>query len=80
MNAPAATADSAAVFYVAEEEHHAPGGSTHLGFWIYLMSDTLIFSALLTGGPAESYPNYERFFRKLDGLHGLVQWVRELST
>jgi cytochrome o ubiquinol oxidase subunit 3 len=33
-------------FYVVEEEHHAPGGSTLLGFWIYLMSDALIFATL----------------------------------
>jgi len=48
-------------FYLVEEEHHAPGGFTHLGFWIYLMSDTLIFAVLfatygvlgasLAGGP-----------------------------
>jgi cytochrome o ubiquinol oxidase subunit 3 len=48
-------------FYLVEEEHHEPGGSTHLGFWIYLMSDTLIFAVLfatygvlgasLAGGP-----------------------------
>ena len=57
MSAPAAATD----FYVREEEHHAPGGSTHLGFWIYLMSDCLIFAVLfatygvlgtsLAGGP-----------------------------
>lgn len=28
-----------------EEEHH-PEGSTNLGFWLYLMSDCLIFAAL----------------------------------
>lgn len=33
-------------FYVTEEEHHEPGGSTMLGFWIYLMSDALIFATL----------------------------------
>ena len=48
-------------FYLVEEEHHAPGGITHLGFWIYLMSDCLIFAVLfatygvlgasLAGGP-----------------------------
>ncbi|WAJ30339.1 cytochrome o ubiquinol oxidase subunit III [Antarcticirhabdus aurantiaca] len=32
-------------FYVAEEEGHAEGG-TLLGFWIYLMSDCLIFAVL----------------------------------
>ena len=48
-------------FYVREDEHHPPGGFTHLGFWIYLMSDCLIFAVLfatygvlgtsLAGGP-----------------------------
>lgn len=33
-------------FYLVEEEHHGPGGSTLLGFWIYLMSDALIFATL----------------------------------
>ncbi|MBX3563635.1 MAG: cytochrome o ubiquinol oxidase subunit III [Sphingomonas sp.] len=33
-------------FYVLEEEHHEAGGSTMLGFWIYLMSDALIFATL----------------------------------
>ncbi|MCW6507587.1 cytochrome o ubiquinol oxidase subunit III [Lichenifustis flavocetrariae] len=32
-------------FYVAEEHGHAEGG-TMLGFWIYLMSDCLIFAVL----------------------------------
>ena len=56
-----AHAATAPEFYVREEAHHAPGGSTHLGFWIYLMSDCLIFAVLfatygvlgtsLAGGP-----------------------------
>jgi len=35
-------------FYLIEEEDHAhePGGATLLGFWIYLMSDALIFATL----------------------------------
>ena len=33
-------------FYVLEEEHHEAGSSTMLGFWIYLMSDALIFATL----------------------------------
>ena len=32
-------------FYVAEEDGHAEGG-TLLGFWLYLMSDCLIFAVL----------------------------------
>ncbi len=33
-------------FYVLEEEHHETGSATLLGFWIYLMSDALIFATL----------------------------------
>ena len=36
----------APVFYQLEEHEHAPGASTMLGFWIYLMSDCLIFAIL----------------------------------
>jgi cytochrome o ubiquinol oxidase subunit 3 len=39
-------ATQAPTFYVTEEEHHEPGGATALGFWIYLMSDALIFATL----------------------------------
>jgi len=34
------------VFHLAHEHAHEPGGSTMLGFWIYLMSDCLIFAIL----------------------------------
>lgn len=34
------------VFYLAEEHAHTEGESTMLGFWIYLMSDCLIFACL----------------------------------
>lgn len=37
---------SAPVFYLVDEPHHAEGSSTMLGFWIYLMSDCLIFAVL----------------------------------
>ena len=33
-------------FYELEEHHHDAGGSTMLGFWLYLMSDCLIFAML----------------------------------
>lgn len=36
----------APVFYVADEHDHPPGQSTLLGFWLYLMSDCLIFAML----------------------------------
>ena len=34
------------MFYQADEHDHAAGGSTMLGFWIYLMSDCLMFAVL----------------------------------
>ena len=34
------------VFYQIDEHEHAEGASTMLGFWIYLMSDCLIFAML----------------------------------
>ena len=33
-------------FYLADEHDHEAGASTMLGFWIYLMSDCLIFAML----------------------------------
>ena len=42
------TADAAltARYYTLDEHDHPEGGSTLLGFWIYLMSDCLIFAML----------------------------------
>jgi len=34
------------VFYLVDEHPHPEGWSTPLGFWIYLMSDCLIFAIL----------------------------------
>ena len=34
------------LFYLQDEHDHEAGGSTLLGFWIYLMSDCLIFAVL----------------------------------
>lgn len=34
------------LFHVADEHEHAAGGSTLLGFWIYLMSDCIVFAML----------------------------------
>src|SRR5215471_4165392 len=34
------------LFYLADEHPHPEGYSTSLGFWIYLMSDCLIFAIL----------------------------------
>jgi len=36
----------APLFHLADEHEHAEGGSTMLGFWLYLMSDCLIFACL----------------------------------
>ncbi|CAA2143547.1 cytochrome o ubiquinol oxidase subunit III [Hyphomicrobium sp. ghe19] len=36
----------APVFYVADEHDHPEGSSTMLGFWLYLMSDCLVFAVL----------------------------------
>jgi cytochrome o ubiquinol oxidase subunit 3 len=38
--------EEAPIFYVKDEHEHPEGGSTMLGFWIYLMSDCLIFAML----------------------------------
>ena len=45
MTITAPGGDQPRVFLV-DEEHHAEGGSTMLGSWIYLMSDCLIFAVL----------------------------------
>ncbi len=47
--------DDSPMFHMEEEPHHAPG--TLLGFWIYLMSDCLIF-AILFATRAVLAPNY----------------------
>jgi cytochrome o ubiquinol oxidase subunit 3 len=47
--APDTTADSPTFYLVEEEGHHHPdghSGPTLLGFWIYLMTDALIFATL----------------------------------
>ncbi|MDX8528396.1 cytochrome o ubiquinol oxidase subunit III [Mesorhizobium sp. MSK_1335] len=46
MTSTATTAGAEPVFHLAEEHAHAEGGSTMLGFWLYLMSDSLIFAML----------------------------------
>lgn len=38
--------DEAPVFHLKDEHAHPEGSSTALGFWIYLMSDCLIFAIL----------------------------------
>ena len=47
MSSPAQTAETEAIqFYEVAPQHHAAHGSTQIGFWIYLMSDCLIFASL----------------------------------
>ncbi|PCG15311.1 MULTISPECIES: cytochrome o ubiquinol oxidase subunit III [Sphingomonas] len=58
---PTAAAGEPPAYYDLDEHPHPPGGSTMLGFWLYLMSDCLIFAMLfaaygvyggsLAGGP-----------------------------
>jgi cytochrome o ubiquinol oxidase subunit 3 len=38
--------DTPAVYWETEPHHHPEGASTRLGFWIYLMSDCLMFAVL----------------------------------
>ncbi|MES2175321.1 MAG: cytochrome o ubiquinol oxidase subunit III [Pseudomonadota bacterium] len=38
--------DGNPLFHLAHEPHHPEGSSTMLGFWMYLMSDCLIFACL----------------------------------
>ncbi|MCE7026970.1 cytochrome o ubiquinol oxidase subunit III [Jiella avicenniae] len=45
-NVATTTGSDKPVFFEVEEHEHEPGGSTMLGFWIYLMSDCLIFAVL----------------------------------
>lgn len=44
--APESDRADAPVFYVLDEHEHDEGESTMLGFWLYLMSDCLLFAAL----------------------------------
>ncbi|WP_160009297.1 cytochrome o ubiquinol oxidase subunit III [Rhizobium sp. 18055] len=57
--------DAGRVYHLPEEAHQHSGGATMLGFWIYLMSDALIFASLFAvygvlsrnyaGGPAPQH-------------------------
>lgn len=46
LTAERSRTQQAPVFHVADEHAHPEGSSTMLGFWIYLMSDCLIFAVL----------------------------------
>ena len=43
---PSAQVATSTVFYQVDEHGHAAGGSTMLGFWIYVMSDCLMFAVM----------------------------------
>ncbi|MFW2851661.1 cytochrome o ubiquinol oxidase subunit III [Sphingomonas sp. TX0543] len=70
-----AAADGAPVYWETEPHHHESGSSTMLGFWLYLMSDCLIFAMLFAswgvygrnfaGGPT----SHELFDLKLVALN-----------
>ena len=81
MAADAAPTD----FYVLEEEHHEPGGSTLLGFWIYLMSDALIFATLfatygvLSGATAGGPTPHEIFKLPLVALNTAILLVSSIT-
>jgi cytochrome o ubiquinol oxidase subunit 3 len=67
-SAIAGNPDSATpIFYVADEDDHGEGGSTLFGFWIYLMSDCLLFAALFAtygvlGGSYAGGPTAKELF------------------
>lgn len=44
--AEAQAANGVPAFYVTEDEQEHSGGSTMLGFWLYIMSDCLVFAVL----------------------------------
>lgn len=46
LNPACADAGGRPVFHLAEDPRHPEGASTMLGFWLYLMSDCLIFAML----------------------------------
>ena len=57
----------APVFYETEDHPHPPGASTMLGFWLYLMSDCLIFAMLFAaygvyGGATAGGPGPRELF------------------
>jgi cytochrome o ubiquinol oxidase subunit III len=66
-----ANVGEAPVFYELDEHAHPEGGSTALGFWIYLMSDCLIFAILFAtfgvlGGNYAAGPSPKDLFELKD--------------
>lgn len=68
MSSQATTSEGEALqFYELVPHDHAPHGSTQIGFWIYLMSDCLIFASLFAiygvlGGNFAAGPSPEHLF------------------
>ena len=67
MSATAIKIDDPNVFHLEEEPHHEEGSSTMLGFWLYLMSDCLIFAMLfavfgVVGGNYAAGPGPKELF------------------
>lgn len=66
-SASLAEAKETPVFYVADEHDHPEGSSTMLGFWLYLMSDCLVFAVLFAtygvlGGSFAAGPSPKELF------------------
>ncbi len=72
MSSAVSPSDSATpVFHLEHEHEHPEGSSTMLGFWIYLMSDCLIFSILFAtfgvlGGNYAAGPSPKDLFELKD--------------
>ncbi|WP_375287419.1 cytochrome o ubiquinol oxidase subunit III [Sphingomonas sp.] len=67
MSTATPPAAEAPVFYELDEHPHPPGASTMLGFWLYLMSDCLIFAMLFAaygvyGGSTAGGPGPRELF------------------
>ncbi len=65
--AVAAPQQAEPVFYMVDEHEHPEGSSTMLGFWLYLMSDCLIFAMLFAtygvlGGNYAAGPSQKDLF------------------
>ena len=73
---PTIASDLPPRFYDLDEHDHPEGGSTMLGFWIYLMSDCLIF-AILFACFAVLGGNFQRL---LTATWGGVLWLLAAAT
>jgi len=84
-DAPTLESGTPPQFYHQDEEQYHAGGGTELGFWIYLMSDALIFATLFAtfgvlrssfaGGPTP----HELFDLRVVGVNTAVLLVSALT-